>query len=182
MQKKKILILGGSIILIVAIFTLIFLAIRTKNSSTNLEETEKKDSTYYANLPPEEPIIDYDNLENAKMVDGEKVNTSSVLAKDHYAMYDADGVVSKLLISDVAIHSDKEKDVTYFLATFTNKGFSIFPSCMVTVSFLNKNGQYVYSIDYFIDKDIKPDQSIQIDTYDLEDFVNVYDYQVRILA
>ena len=125
--------------------------------------------------------IDYENLKNAKIIDGTKVNNSKKIKEKHYGIYDYNATISSLLITDATISSDSEKDVSYFRAVAENVGNEVINTDWLMISLYDEYGEYVCSLDYYLpEKGIEPNEKINIEVYDLFDFINVYDYTIRI--
>lgn len=93
-----------------------------------------------------------------------------------------DESLTKLVMKDVSITSDKEKDGAIFKAKITNTDTVDFPASRITIMFFKKKGLYLASVDYVIEQDIKPNETIEIELFEIDDFINSYDYEVRVLG
>lgn len=158
MKKKKLIIIGASIILVLALLIVIFVLSSKKVKLDEIPEEERYDG-----------FIDLMNLENSKVKDNVKYNTSKKLKSEHkYELYS---------FSDAKLYS--KDGGSYFEFIITNLAYDREAICYnVHIRFLDSEGNIIHRASFDIPNiKIGESEKIVIDEIAL-DIVNAYDYEV----
>ena len=124
--------------------------------------------------------INFDNLDNAKIKDGNKVNVSSRIKIDH-PVFDmmTEKEFSNIIMKDVTISSDGNVNV-YFRGKLKNASKTTFQRCTFRVVFYDRDGQFLNSFNYDLKEDIKSGEEVDIEYLSSDDYINAYDYRVAV--
>lgn len=115
LKNKKIVIAIALFIIIICIFIVL-----NKNKTLTTEQMGRK-----------APLIDMNNMSNAKLINGEKVNTSRELTKDKE--------IDKLIFTNIKLQT--EKGISIFTATVENTSNEDFAGGKITLRFVdNEDG------------------------------------------
>lgn len=172
-MKKKVIIFIA--IFVIFIGSLVGYNLTKSNKDKNITREEDIDSF-------EVKVIDFDNLANAKVVDGKKVNTSEEVLEDHLVDYytidsqTGKQVKEKLLFSDVELYADEFK--SYFSFKLTNDNDFDISYVSVHIAFLDDDGNYIYSSERNI-SNLKAHSSVDISIVDYEDYTNAATIEIN---
>jgi len=172
LKKKKGFIF--SIIVIILLLVIISMFIFGKNNS----ETQEKINQEVVS-ESDSGVINYDNLDNSKIIGDNKVNISSQIKKDHSIISVAtERVISNIVAKDAKLFSEGNSGVK-FQVTIQNNRTTAFLPCSLVFSFYRKDGSALWEFTEVIDE-IPVGGSIEVEYMDSLDFVNAYDYEVKI--
>lgn len=165
-KKKMIIFLG---ILLIFIGTLI-----GYNISKPKEETAP---------PDEDPlyVIDFDNLENAKIEDGKKVNTSEEILTEHTVGYytnDAGETFdAEIKFDNISLYADEYQ--SYFTVTVHNDNDFDIDYISINIAFLDNDGNYIYSSERNL-TNLKANTSVEISIDDYFDYTNAKNIEISV--
>ena len=109
--------------------------------------------------------FDANNMENAKIIEGSKVNTSSNLLKERE--------VSGLKLTDIDLKA--QDGISNFTATVIND--KDFEGGVGTITFVDKNGSRIEELQVNIPR-IKAGNKSNINTGTTSDITNAYDFKI----
>ncbi len=163
MNKKGIIIIVITLIILVVIaLVIIKVNIDKKNK---LRENEIKEAQNNAGT---ESRIDFENLENAKLQDNLKVNTSEQAHNNK--------TFDGLEFSDMQLNSDNGE--TNFSVRITNISSNTIDEKYVKITCLNKEGSPIGDLYILVTK-IEAGASINASAVTSEDYINLYDFKVE---
>lgn len=157
LNKRRILIT----LIILIIMILICIYIKIANGSSNKLFTPKESTRT--------DLIDMNNTENAKIVDGEKVNTSNATK---------DKNVSGLKFTKVILKT--ENGVSVFMADVKNDTGKDFAETMVIISFKDKTGTIISDMEMAIPAILKGN-TISVNAATTADVVNASDIAIELV-
>lgn len=113
--------------------------------------------------------FDANNMENAKIIEGSKVNTSSNLLKERE--------VSGLKLTDIELKA--QDGISNFKATVINDKDTDFEGGVGTITFVDKDGNRIEELQVNIPK-IKAGNKSNINTGTTSDITNAYDFKIDV--
>ena len=140
--------------------------ISNKGNETQ-NQTEKDNSSLISGDEQYAGQFDANNMENAKIVEGSKVNTSSNLLKERE--------VSGLKLTDIDLKA--QDGISNFTATVTNDKDTDFEGGVGTITFVDKNGSRIEELQVNIPR-IKAGNKSNINTGTTSDITNSYDFKI----
>jgi len=171
-SKKLMIVIISIIILLGIILVLLF---SDKDLKSNLTDEPSIDELYSG-----EGTINFDNLTESKIIDGNKVNVSSKLKKDHEIVNGMTGkVLDDIIVRDAELRSDGDVMVV-FKAIIKNNRSTPFLPCTLRFRFYNDKKELIYEYHYFLGRNVLSGVSYEIEFTDSADFTNAYDYEVEI--
>ena len=177
MRNKRIKIIIGIVVSIIIVVLVILNAFKSDNKKN---EDKKVENNF---TPGDEEVWDtnvkWDNLDNAKIVDNQKIGTSSKLDEEHEIYYWLTGKKSKLTSKNVKVYSDKEVDLIDAEIPITNNGNTTFEEGRVTIDFYRKNKTQIHSGSYAV-LSIAPGETYVVKIQVDNDITNAYDFDVHI--
>lgn len=158
MSKKKMIIVAVAVLVIIAITVVIIVVNKNKKKDTinTLEEISEKSE------------IDMNNLENAEIQDGLKVNTSS---KAH-----EEKTYNEFKLSELTLNS--ENGETNFVIKVANTGTTKTEEQYVQVVCLKQDGSEIGEL-YLLISALDPGQTISATATIADDYINLYDYKIE---
>ena len=168
-MKKKIIIAFILVLIIFIVSLIVYNHINSKNNGNNtvkdniIEEID--DMT----------AIDFDDTTNAKIENGEKINISKEIIKEHVVTYvgqesnTGKDIKIELLIDNVSLYADNNE--TYFNFKLTNNNDFDISYVSLNIAFLDNDGKYIYSNERNI-HDLSAHKSIDLTIDDYQDYAN----------
>ena len=175
--KKRDIILVVSIIgIVILMIVLNKNGVLDKNFKKNNEIIEVSTEEYLKN----ERNINYDDMENAIDNNGQKVNNSSNIKKEHYVLDNDNKEIKKLVISGMKLYSSLEQDLAVVEYNLTNNTDEVV-DYEIVLRFYTKEGKRMGESYPYDVKELKPGESVKVSFNSAEDFINAYDYKISIL-
>lgn len=171
MKEKKVIILA---IIICIILLIIFITTSKNNNYNKLEEEIQNDE----DIIEEQINIRKDNLENSKIVDNIKINTSKLVSENHHVAYVKESLNQKdtsLIVSDMNLYSDLNTDMATAEFTLKNTSKNVLPKGIIIIFFLNKEGNQIFDFNLNFDE-IPPNGEKKLNFTYPQDFIVAYDY------
>ena len=167
-MKKKSLVLLIIIIVIATIVGFIIYKIAKRNNSKNIIE-----GTYISTEQMKEkaPLIDMNNLENAEIQNGEKINSSKKLEESKE--------ISGIIITNIKLYT--ESGISNFYAIAKNNTGEDFKGGIVNLKFKNNDGSILASVEAILPP-IKAKNSATINTSTAQDIVNASDVEIEFIS
>ena len=162
--KKVLVITIIAIVLCVAIFKVL-----DKKNIKEHEEEQPKEFTSTLDMKEHAPLINMDNKENAKIENGEKINSSKTLRKDK--------TVSGLKLTKIQIHT--EKGLSYFNATVENTAQEDFERKAINLKFKKSDGSVLANVGAVIPT-IKAGGKGTINASTTQDIANANDFEIEL--
>ncbi len=155
-QVKKINKKWIILILVVLLLILVsFIIIKTRNKKLNQNTLDNKQ-------------IDMENLENAKIKNGEKVNISKLISSEKK--------YGDLVVKDT--HIETNNGYCQFITNVYNGTENYSPKKEISIVFTNKEGHEIARIGYLL-PDIDSGESTEINLKTETDLVNAYDFNIE---
>ena len=162
--KKVLVITIIAIVLCVAIFKVL-----DKKNIKEHEEEQPKEFPSTLDMKEHAPLINMDNKENAKIENGEKINSSKTLRKDK--------TVSGLKLTKIQIHT--EKGLSYFNATVENTAQEDFERKAINLKFKKSDGSVLANVGAVIPT-IKAGGKGTINASTTQDIANANDFEIEL--
>ena len=173
LNKKIIIIL---ILLIILICGVIIIK-KHNNFSPSIENTNVLDEP---TLGKEKIIIDMNNKKNVSIKDNIKTNISKKLDENHYITNSSGKENKKIVVNNIKLYANKEKEATYFSANITNNSNKDIDELLMFFDFYRtKKSDFIfYSADVAIYNLKKGEtQKIEFSSFE-DDFSNAYDLKI----
>lgn len=162
--KKVLVITIIAIVLCVAIFVVL-----DKKNIKEHEEEQPKEYSSTLDMKEHAPLINMDNKENAKIENGEKINSSKTLQKNK--------TVSGLKLTKIQIHT--EKGLSYFNATVKNTTKEDFERKAIYLKFKKSDGSVLAKVGAVIPT-IKAGGKGTINASTTQDIANANDFEIEL--
>lgn len=172
------------VIILIAFFAISMINKNNTNNADNTDNSKKENIDYVSDgtyVMPEELKkeieemnnsnsggIDKDSLNNAKIENNVKINTSEKLSKDK----DFEG----LKFTNISLK--EQNGVSNITATVINKSGKLFKEKNILFVFVNNNGNEMFEIPVLI-SDLGVEGQTQIDSSITEDVINAYDFKIE---
>lgn len=172
------------VIILIAFFAISMINKNNTNNADNTDNSKKENKDYVSDgtyVMPEELKkeieemdnsnsggIDKDSLNNAKIENNVKINTSEKLSKDK----DFEG----LKFTNISLK--EQNGVSNITATVINKSGKLFKEKNILFVFVNNNGNEMFEIPVLI-SDLGVEGQTQIDSSITEDVINAYDFKIE---
>lgn len=128
LKKYKIVVIILVILVLIFVLGMIF-------SKKNMDNDNEMSGQY---------VIDKNNKENVKIKDNVKYNISKEINKDQYLINPLDkSSNNKLVLKDVKIEGDMERDICHFSGVLYNNTTVSFEKLFTTTSFYDSDGNYM---------------------------------------
>lgn len=163
MERKKIVKIAIIIILVVIIGVIAYLIIPKDNKNTSKvveDSTIEEGQQQYSQ-------INLENTENAKVENGQKINTSEKLLQEK----NIDGIV----IKDIKLVA--QNGTTSFTATVQNNTSKKIDARKITIQFKNKEDIVYASLNSYLG-DIEIGKTGNINASTTQDLANAYDFTI----
>lgn len=168
-KANKIFLIIIVIILIAVIIGVLTCIIIEKNNNENGLGKEGKNYTSTLDMKEQAPLINMDNKENAKIEQGEKINSSQSLQEEK--------TVSGLKLTNIKLHT--EKGLSYFNATVENTTQEDFEKKAVNLKFKKSNGSVLANVGAVIPT-IKAGGKGTINASTTQDIANASDVEIEL--
>ena len=167
-NKRKVIIVIILIIILMVLGTICVISIKKNDQENNTTEENNIDmSVNNTNIQEGEILIDYDNLENAKLEDGIKINTSEKVHQQK--------TFEGLRINQVLI--DSEQNMTNFSINFENISDKTIGEKYLKITCLDKSGNQIGELYAYV-SETAPGEIANTKVTVPEDYINMYDYQI----
>lgn len=164
-RLKKVLVIT---IIAIVLCVAIFIVLSKKNIKENGEE-QPKEFTSTLDMKEHAPLINMANKENAKIVNGEKINSSKTLQENK--------TVSGLKLTKIQIHT--EKGLSYFNATVKNTAQEDFERKAIYLKFKKSDGSVLANVGAVIPT-IKAGGIGTINASTTQDIANANDFEIEL--
>lgn len=167
-KKAKIISKKDLILILIAIF-LIIIGVLMFFLLENYRSSKKNDNNFEeANKKEDVSLMDYGNMNNAELINGEKKNTSEVLLKER--------TFKGLKVKDIKL--EEIKGFTSFSAKLENITDDDFENCIIVLIFTNEDGTEYARLEASI-PDIPKGKTTILDTSTTSDLTNAFDFKIE---
>ena len=150
------------VLLVIVGISIYFLLKNNKNVDelgNNKEENNQKEST---------SLIDYENMNNVELIDGEKKNNSKALLEEKN--------FKGLKVKDIKL--EEINGTTNFTAKLENNTNEDFKSCIIVLIFTNEDGTEYARLEGSI-SDIPKGKSTILEASTTSDLTNAFDFRIE---
>ena len=161
--SKKMLILIFIIILFIILGISMSFLLQNNRGNKEMENNEEG-----AKQEENVSLIDYENMNNTKLINGEKKNTSEALLKEK--------TFKGLKVKDIKL--EEIKGTTNFSAKLENITGNDFKNCIIVLVFINKDGTEYARLEGSI-PDIPKGKSTILDASTTSDLTNAFDFRIE---
>lgn len=162
-NSRIILISIVTIVLLVIIGISIYFLLKNNKNVDELENKQEEN-----NQEESTSLIDYENMNNVELIDGEKKNNSKALLEEK----DFNG----LKVKDIKL--EEIKGTTNFTAKLENNTDEDFKSCIIVLIFINEDGTEYARLEGSI-PDIPKGKSTILDASTTSDITNAFDFRIE---
>ena len=160
---KIILISIATIVLLVIIGISIYFFLKNDKNVDELDNNQEEN-----NQEKSTSLIDYENMNNVELIDGEKKNNSKALLEEKN--------FKRLKVKDIKL--EEVKGTTNFSAKVENNTDEDFKSCIVVLIFINEDGTEYARLEGSI-PDIPKGKSTILDASTTSDLTNAFDFRIE---
>ena len=161
-NKKNIVIMAISAVILISIIIIIGISTRSIKEKIPSENSNKDNI-----LKP----VDMNNLENAKVENGEKINISESIVSDKE--------INGLKITNTVLKTEQETSL--FTADIVNKSGKDFSGGMLVLEFTDNNGRIFATLNASIDP-IKASETGKISAKTTADIIYSKDYSIELIS
>ena len=155
-------------IIMILLIVIIITSLTLKQSKTikekNIQEEQQKTGQEIPNT------IDINNLENAKIEEEIKENTSENVLKDRK--------INNIEITEIQLRADASEGISNFVANVKNNTGKKFNGAIAKITFTSKDGSEYATLEFYI-PEMEVDGTNSINASTTSDITNAYDFTIE---